>query len=304
MKQLFVISHDTYASGLTVTTGDMDSLSSLAVGAFAIIDKDPASANVDKILDYAATSEADLPKLFMIVTMTANGLKRTPIITKANASCKYKAYTAPVAKVMNIAVTLSGLEVNQTAGFIVTDLTKPVHVLSRNRKYIYTLVSGDTEATIVAALIALVNADASRVVNASSGTDIVLTAITAGNNFQISMVGIFRGATVTTTTANVVGHGTAAQIAAYEDICEVEQGNGNYPQYRDKVFTKVSEVDTTTPATYGTYLVKHITPSQRDLLPAINPVQEVLIAWKSTLTAAGNADKSAEALYNLNADLA
>lgn len=303
MKQLMVISHDTYASGLTVTTDDIDSLASLAVGAFAVIDKDETSNTYNHVLNYAAASEADLPAKFQIVTMTSNGLKQSPIIIKANATCTYKAYTAPVAKVMNIVSNIVTMQAGDIAGFIVTDTTKPAHVLSRNRQYIYTIEDGDTEATVIAALIALVNADASRVVNATSGTDIVLTRITAGKNFQISMVGLFRDATVTTTTANTLGHGTAAQVAEYEDACEVEQGNPNYPQYRDKVFTKVSEVDTTTPATYGTYLVRFHNPSQRPILPSTNPFQELLIAWKSSLTAAGNADKSSEALYNLDADL-
>lgn len=304
MKQIMVISHDTYASGLTIASDDIDAIASLAAGAFAIVDKDPDSTTYNHFCDLAAASESQTPKWFQFVTNTANGLKWSPVIEKAKCEVIYQAYVAPVAKVMNINVSLANPEVGTTAGFIVTDLTKAAHVLSRNRSYEHVIVTGDDEAAINAALIALVNADASRVVTASSGTDIVLTATTAGNNFQVSPTGVFRSsvATITTTTPNVLGTGLATQMATYEDMCEIEQGNGNYPQYREKVFTKVSEVNTTTPGTYHSFLLRYNNPTNRNLLTGLNPNQELVVAVLSTLTAAGTADKSLEALTNFEAD--
>lgn len=301
MKQLMVISHDTYASGLTPTTDDIDSIASLAVGAFAVIDKDPdAVSTYNHVCDLAAASESQTPKFFQIVTMTANGLKWSPIIEKARCEMLYQATVAAVAKTMNISVTLSNIEVGQVAGFIVTDLTKPAHVLTRNRTYEYTVVTGDTEATIIAALIAKVNADTLKIVTASAGTDIVLTADTAGNPFQISMTGIFRGATITSAQAVVVGTGLGTQLRAYEKECEVEQGATNYPTEGSLFFTKASEVVTT--SAYNLYYLTFDCPTQRPLIPGTNPKQQLLIATLSTLTASGNADKSVEALYNMEID--
>jgi len=302
MKQLMVVSHDTYASGLTPATDDMDSLASLAVGAYAIIDMDETSNTYNHVVSIAATSEADTPAKFMFVTNTANGLKKSSIITKARATCTAQAYVAPVAKVMNIAVTLSNLEVGQVAGFIVTDTTKGAHELTRNRSYTYTVVSGDTEATIVAALIALVNADSLRVVNATSGTDIVLTRITAGKNFQVSPVGIFKGATITTTTAHVTGTGTAAQLVEYERQCRVEQGDAVHRIDEDLMFSAASEVNTTTPGTYDLYIIRYDVPTQRPILEGQNPKQELVVALLVSLSDSGDG-KSKEGMDNFDADL-
>jgi hypothetical protein len=303
MKQLMVLSHDTYASGLTPASSDLDNLSSLAAGAWALIDKNTESATYDQVVDIAATSEADTPVRFQIVTMTANGLKFSPIIEKANATCTYTAYNAPVAKVMNISVTLTGLAAGQVAGFTVTDNTKPAHNLSRVRPYVYTVGTADTEAVIVAALIALVNADTLRVVTASAGTDIVLTGDTAGANFTVAPIGIFSSATITITTPLEVGTGTAAQLALYEKECQIERGSGNYPQYQQYLYTEVSEVNTTTPGTYDTWLIRYTVPSIRPVIIQENVAQELLIATLVSLSDSGDG-KTCEGLTNLNADLA
>jgi hypothetical protein len=303
MKQLMVVTHDTYASGLTPASSDIDALGSLASGAWAMIDKDPSSATYDQVVNIAATSEADTPAKFQLVVRSANGLKFSPIITKANATCTYKAYVAKVAKVMNIAVSLTSLAVGDEAGFIVTDLSKPVHQLTRNRTYSYEVQSGDDEAAVVAALITLVNADTLKIVTASSGTDIVLTGDTAGIPFQVSPIGIFRDATITQTTAVVLGNGIAADLAKYELECEVRQGNANYPQYRDLNFTPVSEVDTSTPGTYDTWIVKHKVPNQRAVIASEeNVTQEIVIAALTSLSDSGDG-KSVEGLTNFDADL-
>jgi hypothetical protein len=299
MKQLMVISHDTYASGLTVASGDLDDLASLAVGAYVIIDKDPDSAHYDGICDLAAASESDTPTKFMIAIMTANGIKLSPVITKADCKVHYQAYAAPVAKVMNIAVTYSNLEVGQVAGFVVTDTTKSAHELTRNRTYSYTVTASDTSSTIIAALIALVNADTLRVVNATAGTNIVLTRITAGKNFQVSPVGITRGAVITTSTAHVTGTGTATQLIAYEKECNVERGKCNYPQYPDLMNTVVSEVSST--GTYNTYMFRFNTPTHRPILESMNPNQELVLAFLASLTG-HTTNNSNEGIFNLEAD--
>lgn len=297
-----VLSHDTYASGLTPASSDLDDLSSLAAGAWAMIDKDSESATFDQVVNIAATSEADTPRYFQIVTMTANGLKFSPIIAKAYADCEVTAYNAPVAKVMNISVTLSGLAAGQVAGFTVTDNTKPAHQVNRVRSYSVDVTSTSTEATIVAALIALVNADPLKVVTASAGTDIVLTGDTAGANFTVAPIGIFSSATITITTPLEVGTGTPAQLLAYEAECQVERGDGNYPQYRDNLYAEVTEVDSTTPGTYDVWLIRYTVPTQRPVIIQENPVQELMIAARVSLSDSGDG-KTVEGLTNLAADL-
>jgi hypothetical protein len=299
MKQLMVISHDTYASGITIASEYIDHINDLAVGAIAFVDRDPESATYNKVVDLAAASEAATPALFQVATMTANGIKWSQIITKANCTVSYQAYVAPQAKIMNIAKTYTSLEAGQVAGFIVTDTTKGAHELTRNRTYEVTVTNSDTSATIIAALIAKVNADSSRCVNATAGTNIVLTRITAGKDFQVSPTGITRGATITISTAHITGTGTAAQILNYEKESQVEQGKHNQPVDGALQFTAASEVSSS--GTYNTYMFRFNTPSHRPIMESVNPNQELLIAVLASLTG-HTTDNTNEALFNLEVD--
>lgn len=301
MKQLMVISHDTYASGLTVSTGDIDDIASLAEGAYAIVNRDPESANVNQITDLGAASEEATPRIFQFVTMTANGLKWSPYITLKNCRVKSQAYVAPQAKTMTINWTASALEVGQIAGFIVTDTTKGAHELNRNRSYVKTVVSGDTEATIVAALIVLVNADVLRVVNASATSDILLTRITAGKNFTVSPVGIMSNATISITQAHITGTGTAAQLIAYEKECNTERG-GNTGVRQDSalMFPAVSEVSST--GTYDLYQISYTVDPLRPIVNDENPTQELVVALLVSLSDSGD-NKSKTAMDNFVIDI-
>ena len=312
MKQLFVITHDTYAQGLTPGSSDLDNLGSLAVGAWAMLDMDEGSATYNKVVSIAATSEAETPAKFMLVTMTAGGLKKTPIVTKAQATCVKKVYTAPVARIVKVgnqtdggttySYNLPSLSAGQVAGFIVTDTSKPVHELNRNRTYEYTLGYGDTEATITAALIAKVNADELRIVNATvayvGATDgIILTGITAGKLFTVSPIGIFQNADINITTNGTIGHGTAAQILATEKEALSEEGkhNGRY----DELFTQASVVNMA--KTYITYIVQFVVPTLRPHNTDNNWTAELVIAADSTLSASEDG-KTLEGLDNMDAD--
>lgn len=312
MKQLFVITHDTYAQGLTPGTSDLDNLGSLAVGAWAMLDMDEGSATYNKVVSIAATSESETPAKFMLATMTAGGLKTTPIITKAQATCVKKAYVAPVARIVEIgnrtdggttySYNLPSLSAGQVAGIVVTDTSKPVHEVNRNRMYEYTLGYGDTEATITAALIAKVNADANRIVNAAvtyaGATDgFKVTGITAGKLFTVSPIGIFQSADIGITTNGALGHGTVAQIQAFEKDALVVEGkaNGRY----DELFTQASVVNTT--KTYITYNIQYVVPTLRPFNTDSNWTAELVIAADSGLSASGDG-KTLEGLDNMDAD--
>lgn len=312
MKQLFVITHDTYAQGLTPSTSDLDNLGSLAVGAWAMLDMDEGSATYNKVVSIAATSEAETPSKFMIATMTAGGLKTTPIITKSQATCVKKAYTAPVARIVMIgnqtdggttySYNLPSLSAGQVAGIVVTDNSKPVHEVNRNRSYEYTLSYGDTEATITAALIAKVNADTQRIVNAAvTYTDaedgFKVTGITAGKLFTVSPIGIFQNTDIVITTNGALGHGTVAQIqAAEKEALSIEgKANGRY----DELFTQASVVNTT--KTYTTYTINYVVPTLRPHNTDSNWTAELVIAADSGLSASGDG-KTFEGLDNMDAD--
>jgi hypothetical protein len=299
---LMVISHDTYAQGLTVSTGDIDDIASLAEGAFAIINRDPESADKNHIVSIAADSEAATPAVFQFVTMTANGLKYSPYITLKNCRVKSQAYVAPQAKTMTINWTAPALEVGQVAGFIVTDTTKGAHELNRNRSYVKTVVSGDTEATIVAALILLVNADTLRVVNASATSDILLTRITAGKNFTVSPVGIMSNASISITQAHITGTGTVAQLTAYEKECNTERGgNTGVRQDTALMFPAVTEI--VTGETYDLYQITYTNPNnQRSPLKLDNPINELVVALEVSLSDSGDG-KSKEGMDNFVVDI-
>ena len=299
MKQLIVISHDTYASGLTPGSGDLDDLGSLAVGAIALIDKDPESTTFDIVANIAATSEVDTPRKFQFVTMTANGLKFSPIFSRLNTDATYQVKIDKQSKVMNINVALGTFDIGDVAGFTVTDLTKADYDLTRNRAYTRTIVAGDTEATIFAALIASVNADTLRCVTASSGTDIVLTGLTAGANFQISPIGIFTG-TYSQTTPVIKGTGYGADLILYEKEASIERGNANYRTDGDLFYSEVSEV--VSASQYNTYTIKSYVEGQRPIIVNENPVQELVIACLSSLSASGDG-KTREGMDNFLADV-
>lgn len=302
MNNLMVISHDTYAQGLTAGSTTLAGIGSLAVGAMALIDKDPDSSTYNVVIDIAAASlPTSLPKLFQIVVMGNNGLKYSNIIKASNARATLLAAVAGTARVIFIGNQTSGgttyslnlptLNEGDIAGIDVRDAEIPAGSLKATKSYEYQIKAGDTSANIVAALIAKVNADASRIVNAavaySNATDgFKLTGITAGKKFVVSPTGVLKSSSITDAgagTALVYPQGSLAQIKDAEKVDMVERGLDNAKTYSETV-TWVT--DTTTGKTYNQLVIEYDVPNARPFNGGVNEKERLTIACQSDLTSA------------------
>jgi hypothetical protein len=245
MKQFFVCT--TEALYVTANNADVAD-AALSVGQMTVIDRDPKSANLDKVYTSMGTTNTgftSLPAKFQVHFRTNEGIRVSPTITKANVLRGYqRAAVSAVAKVLAIGKQTSGdttystnlpaFNANDIAGIVVSDLTKASGALNRDRYYSYTVVAGDTYIQIIANLITTINNDSKRCVNAAIGysgsTDsLKLTAITAGNNFDVSPIGILRKANIIcdgtgTTVLNVLPQGTYTQMVAMELAARIEDG--------------------------------------------------------------------------------
>ena len=307
MKHFHLVSHDTYASGLTAGTSTIAAIASLAEGAFVLIDKDPQSANYNKSVDIAAASApTSLPAKFIIVTKSKNGLKYSSLITTANCTATNLAYSAAVAKIIFVgnqtdggttyALNLPTLAAGDLAGITVINNAKPIGAFSREKGYTYEVKAGDDGADIVAGLVAAVNADSNRIVNAAvaySGAidGFKLTGITAGSNFQVAPIGVLRSADITDQAEGVevaTAQGNEAQMKDLEKFDLIERGLDN---------ARLSELTTwvTDVATSGTYdqlVIRGKAEQVRPFNGGENEDVELTIAVLSTLTAASTTDKS------------
>ena len=319
MKQVHIVSHDAYASGLTPGTGTVASIASLADGAFALVNKDPESASYNKIVDLASSSAVSaLPSKVQFVTKSANnGLKWSSIITVSKGTAQLLAAVAAVAKVVFVGNQTSGgttyslnlptLAAGDLAGVTVIDTSKPVGTLRRERSYTYEVKSGDNAAAIVAALIALINADSHRIVNAavaySGATDgFKLTGSTAGVNFEVAPIGVFRSADITTAgagTAVTTAQGSAAQIKDLEKFDMVERGLDDARQ--SEVIIWASDVNTA--KSYDQLVVINQEPIRRPFDGGANELSTLTIAVQSDLTASSTGNNKTKTAIALIASL-
>lgn len=302
MKQLFVLTNDTYADGMANNSETIADIDDLVAGAFVMINKDPNSADFNDVVELALTTEEETPDFFQLFYKSANALEMTPVLKKSACRIKNTADGAGTAKVMAITNALSSLAVGNWIGFYVTDLSKPPTDPSRDRLYDVTANSGHSVATIYDALVAAVTADTDAIVTpADGGTSITLTAKTAGKPFNVSVVGDMVGAAITTGTQNVPKAGLGADLANYEKEARVYRGSHNELD-GDDVFTETKKLVST--SYYDQWLITWKADVVRDVIKSEeNLTNELLICGISTLTAAGTANKTNEALTNFAADL-
>ena len=318
MKQLQVISHNTYAQGLTAGTSTLADVGSLALGAFALFDKDPKSSTYNVCIDLAASSApTTLPSKFVIASMSNNGLKLTPVLTRDKFKSAYLAAVAAVAKIVFIGNQASGgttyslnlptLSEGDLASITVINVEKPLGTLQREKTYTYEVKAGDDAGDIVAGLIAIVNADTNRIVNAAvayaNATDgFKLTAITAGKNFQVGIGGVLRNANVTDQAdgvENTVGQGTPAQIKDLEKFDMVERGLDN--GVMTELVSWTSDVNNA--KTYNVLTLSGIQPNARPFEGGVNEESSYTFAVQSDLAASDsttNATKKAiKTIYSI-----
>lgn len=331
MRQILITKGDVnYAyDGSDDITG-ADEITSLSDGALACLEKD--GTLVDDTLPNV-TQDA----IYFALGRTTNGPLITPLIDLATLKYQKTAYVAPVAKVVvvgsntNAGTTYNcNLPSSPVAGTIaeimIINQDKSHHDRTREKIYQYQVKTGDSAASIQTAIIALINADANRIVNAlevdaTNHDGFKLTAITAGNNFSVVCGGILADADVleykeikhagtagltegytaaltAVVVANVVGMGTVAQIAEMELDYSTELGNNGLDSRGVELYSAPSRV--VAGATYTTYLLTWTTPSDNPLIPQPNMTQQLVISVPAGDTGAG---KTIAALDSILASL-
>lgn len=312
MKQLIVAKQNLYASGVTgagaqtsyVAFGNDSTASTaipaLASGALAFVAKDSSAATCDKIMEISHTTaptSSTLDRYFQLYWNSGKGIMHTPIIDKTKCTITKQAYTAPVAKVMTLATLINSVTVvaSDTVGITVT--SKDVNTFGK-RPYEKTywctnVLAGQTGANLAANLVAVINADADRLVTASttSGDNLVLTSRVAGRDFHAGRCGLALtanpGTSFAVTTANVIGTGTVAHIQALEKSAIARDMSQNVNAVVGATpYTVTSQIDTT--KTYDLYTLLYEITDSRGMGYDGRKWGEVVIAVDSALTAAAN----------------
>lgn len=267
MNDIFITkSGAKYAGAYPANATGIWNVDLLEEGELQIVDGDGAL-----IAPNAATVTAD--KIQILLGTTEGRAKVSTPLFRAGFSYKKQSYVAPVAAVKHVgdqAAAAGGtgslnlpaaLVVGDSCSIAIRDLSRPVEETSSVRYYSVvanasSVLTGITADNIIAKLIVAINADPSRVANAVANQDgagnidgIKLTAITAGNDFApFVLMGVLQNATIGTTTANVTGIGTAAQVAALEKDLSTRDGytGRNAPNYMYSVPSKVDSTKTYT----------------------------------------------------------
>lgn len=330
MRQI-LIAKSTIDYGLSTATGDIagaNALDLLADGSIVCLEKDGTFVD-----DTTPTITQDA--IYFALGRTTGGPVITPLIDIASMTYEKKVYVAPVAKAICLGSTTNGgttynlnipssPTVGTSALLTVIDETKPFDNRTREKIYEYVVKTGDTAASVAAGIIAKVNADANRIVNATeidatNHDGFYLTAITAGNNFNVSCGGILANAdvlgykeiifagtagvtagynaaitTATVVVANVVGTGTSAQILELERDYSTERGNTGLQDRGVSMYTVAER--TVSGGTYTTYVITWTAPNDNPLIPKANMTQQLIIAAPSGDTGAGKTCAALDAI--------
>lgn len=261
--------------------------------------------------------------IYFVMGRTGKAPLITPHIDIASLSYNKLAYTAPVAKIMVVGSPTNGgttynlnlpssPTVGTVASIMLIDETKPHEDRTREKVYEYQVRSGDTAASVAAAIIAKINADANKVataaeVDTNNHDGFTLTATTAGNDFNVSCDGILINADIlgynellvagtagltagvisltSPVTKNNIGQGTSAQILEAELDFSTEMGNTGLQSRGVNLFNFNQR--TVAGATYVQYELTWTTPSDNPLIPKANMTQSLSIAVPSGDTGAG-----------------
>lgn len=250
MKQIIVAQEQVYAAkvgGGAITT--LKECNELLTGAIAVFTKSGAlvtTVNMATVLD-------DVKEFYFIVGNQQSGAAEKAKITVPipRYACDYtkSAYVAPVklTKFVGSDGTIGSLGLptfvtGAEFSLKITDTTSGLRTLGATYsqevfRYSYVGKSSDSNNTSITALIAAINADPNRIVNATvvgSQAGINLTTINTGVTFSISLDGALAGATVEQPEGTVgssvainYGIGTSDQVAALEDAYSAERGNTN-----------------------------------------------------------------------------
>ena len=247
MKHILVNKSIAYAAkvgGGTITKNEINLLDTGAIAVFTEEGVLVTAANAATVLD-------DVKKFYMAVGNQAAASKSiiTVPIPRTGTNYTKTEYLAPVQLVKFVgndgtigALNYPTLIARDEATLKIIDTTpglRTIGSVSRQEIFRYgtSVRTGDTAAAITLRIIANINADPDRIVNAAgvnSNTGISLTAIGAGTTFSVALDGILINATVEqpegTVGASVAmrfGKGTYDQVASLEDLYSVERGQTN-----------------------------------------------------------------------------
>jgi hypothetical protein len=276
MRELLVLKNVAYLakSGGGSISG-INEVNLLDVGALAVL------SNENTTVAYPNPSLADKLGVMFAVgqdsTKNQLGSKISNIIPRrGRVIVEKKVYSAPVKEVQAIgAETASSpdgvLSIPSTlvegtiASIKILDITRVGIPAQKIVNVEYKVKAGDTAATVVAALVAKLNAHPMKFVTAAAvNTDdgILLTADDFGTKFSVAVQGIIQGSTIVNSMnfpANTIvkgmysGYGTAAQIAALETEFSGYEGNTNRVHMPALFWTYQSAVDSS--ATYTTWAI-------------------------------------------------
>ncbi len=212
--------------------------SELGPGAYGIFT--PTGGLLDSSLASGATLAAALVDLkeFFIAVMDASGsLTKTPMLQRRGVvDFRGAEYAAPVRQVTNVVMSTTAVfpqaddslaatgtlrNVGQEITVRIINTMVGTQVMDAST-YSVSAAVGSTNTTIVAALVAAINADPDRIVTASNSTatTLTLTDTRDGGTFRVAVDGLWSGISPTYTTAFDPGSGTVAQLAGLERLSQ------------------------------------------------------------------------------------
>lgn len=218
-------------------------LNLLDAGALAILDE-----NNNLIPSTVITADLAGVQQFRFAMGMPNAANtpRLSVLIDRNAYTQwFNTYEAPVlekdyvGKVATVGVTgLPGSFANGTyATVIVTDTTLGMYLPGQTKRYTVAVTAASNTATILAAIVALINADADAIVTAATLSDasndyISLTSKAVGTNFKTGADDLLINATISTDGTNgsasgFTGFGTQAKVAKAVEWAEVAYGDSS-----------------------------------------------------------------------------
>jgi len=292
MKQVFFVSSDTYAANGGTAASTIDKINNLSTGVIALYGGSSGGTGSSTSLEALIPSDATaiLGSSIRFVSATASMKHISPDIDRASFSYIKQAYTAPVKKIMyvsgdgNTASSASTLPTAYAYYAQVNIVNKQKSRTSKNVvSYSVPTTTASTATTIIDALVAKINADSTRIVNAAkvgstTTLGMSLTAVNFEEDFEVSVEGLIADFAVrqygfvskvptsgyTYATAYKKGTGTVKQALEAEREFHAELGNANYQNMNNnEIFTLPSAV--VAGKTYTIYTISYKTIDNKKL---------------------------------------
>lgn len=300
MKQLMVVDDVLFGAGLAGQQDVMANIGDLSDGAITL-----GRIRVDEIIRRNANANAlssDLEPdedVFFILNEGGNLIRSNNI--SPNFSWNLTSYVAPVNQVGAIGgpgiSTLPAVAdiADYLGGYFslaIIDLSLPIDDNRRYKNYEVRIELGDTIASLVNDLVAEIQADDNRIVDAAAVSvvagdeEISLTAITAGVGFAaipgdiMEDMPVDAGGAVTGIVDNVVGVGLSSQLSEYAEDAATHLGYNSQTIVKDNMHSRsVNVPDPAAGDGYDVYTLQW-TARRDDKLGSVDqkPVQELLIA--------------------------